>query len=162
MRSLSRTLAGLSRAHPVPRLTATGTPLSIAMIGLRGIPSTYGGVERAVEELSASLALRGHDVTVYARRGYSDRAVLHHRGVTIVHRGQIHTKHLEAASHTAISLLDAMRTRHFDLIHLHASGAALLSFMPTLMGIPTVATVQCLDYRREKWGWAARRALRLA
>src|SRR5690242_19176116 len=109
MRSLSRTLAGLSRAQPVPRLTATGTPLSIAMIGLRGIPSTYGGVERAVEELSASLALRGHDVTVYARRGYSDRAVLHHRGVTIVHRGQIHTKHLEAASHTTISLLDAMR-----------------------------------------------------
>jgi hypothetical protein len=45
-------------------------PLRVAMIGLRGIPATYGGVERAVEELAAQLAERGHEVTVYARTAY--------------------------------------------------------------------------------------------
>ena len=37
-------------------------------------------------------------------------------------------------------------------MHLHATGPALLSFLPRLFGVPTVATVQGLDWRREKWG----------
>ena len=44
--------------------------MKIAMIGLKGIPATYGGIERHVEELSARLAAAGHDVTVYCRRHY--------------------------------------------------------------------------------------------
>ena len=50
------------------------------MIGTRGVPASYGGVERAVEELSANLVERGHEVTVFARKAYSDSSVKHHRG----------------------------------------------------------------------------------
>ena len=42
------------------------------MIGQKGIPATYGGVERHVEELAVRLVERGHEVTVY-RRPYYDR-----------------------------------------------------------------------------------------
>src|SRR5690242_20135634 len=59
---------------------AQDASLRVAMIGLRGIPATYGGVERAVEELSAALADRGHRVTVFARRAYADETVRSHRG----------------------------------------------------------------------------------
>ena len=49
--------------------------MRIAMIGLRGIPATYGGVERAVEELSAQLdglQLFDGDYTTYnIDRAYS-------------------------------------------------------------------------------------------
>ena len=41
-------------------------PLRIAILGTRGIPAAYGGFETFAEELSARLAVRGHDVTVYA------------------------------------------------------------------------------------------------
>ena len=90
------------------------------MVGLRGIPATYGGVERAVEELSATLVGRGHHMTVFAREAYSDTSVIEHRGVEIVHLAQIDTKHLEALSHTAWAVLVVLAQRRFDVIHFHA------------------------------------------
>jgi glycosyltransferase involved in cell wall biosynthesis len=136
--------------------------MRIAMIGLRGIPATYGGVERAVEELSAHLVERGHDVTVYARSAYSDTNVHEHRGVRVVHLPQVNTKHLEAASHSAVAIAHALAARRYDVIHLHATGPGALSLVARLTGTPTVVTVQGLDWRREKWGRAARLVLRLA
>ena len=139
-----------------------GRPLSIAMVGLRGIPASYGGVERAVEELSAGLVARGHRVTVFARNAYSDRSIKDHRGVEILHLPQINTKHLEAISHTAAALAVALRSGTYDVVHIHATGPALLSFVPRLFRVPTVATVQGLDWRREKWGPMASATLKLA
>jgi glycosyltransferase involved in cell wall biosynthesis len=136
--------------------------MRIAMIGLRGIPATYGGVERAVEELSAHLVERGHDVTVYARSAYSDASVHEHRGVEVVRLPQVNTKHLEAASHSAVAIAHALAARRFDVIHLHATGPGALSLLARLTGTPTVVTIQGLDWRREKWGPAARAVLQLA
>ena len=45
--------------------------MRIAMIGLRGLPATFGGIEKHVEELGWRLADRGHDVTVYCRPSYA-------------------------------------------------------------------------------------------
>ena len=36
--------------------------LNLHLVGLKGVPATYGGVERAVEEVGARLAARGHRV----------------------------------------------------------------------------------------------------
>jgi glycosyltransferase involved in cell wall biosynthesis len=137
-------------------------PLRVAMIGLRGIPATYGGVERAVEELAAHLAERGHDVTVYARSAYSDGNVREFRNVTIKRLPQINTKHLEAASHTFLAMLHALIRGRFDVIHLHATGPGALAPVARLAGVPVVVTIQGLDWRREKWGAGARKVLQLA
>src|SRR5947207_2485728 len=49
--------------------------MRIAMIGLRGIPHTYGGGEEFVLHVAPLLAERGHEVIVYSRSGYyPDRA----------------------------------------------------------------------------------------
>ena len=40
------------------------------MIGQRGVPATFGGIEHHVEELGSRLAERGHEVIVYARTNY--------------------------------------------------------------------------------------------
>jgi glycosyltransferase involved in cell wall biosynthesis len=137
-------------------------PLRVAMIGLRGIPATYGGVERAVEELAAQLAERGHEVTVYARTAYSERGRSEFRNVSITRLPQINTKHLEAASHSFVSLLHALMRGRFDVIHLHATGPGALAPMARLAGVPVVVTIQGLDWRREKWGRGARTVLQLA
>ena len=79
-------------------------PLSIAMIGLRGIPASDGGVERAVEALSTRLAARGHNVTVYGRAGYAGGDGTFN-GVRQKMTPAISTKHLEAASHTPVALI---------------------------------------------------------
>lgn len=137
-------------------------PLRVAMIGLRGIPATYGGVERAVEELAAHLAERGHDVTVYARTAYSAGDVDEFRNVSIKRLPQINTKHLEAASHTFLAMLHALVRDRFDVIHLHATGPGALAPVARLAGVPVVVTIQGLDWRREKWGKGARKVLQLA
>ena len=136
--------------------------LSVAMIGLRGIPTTFGGVERAVEELSVRLVERGHAVTVYGRTSYVDSTVREHRGVELRTLPQINTKHLEAASHTFLAAVDAVRSRRFDVLHFHATGPALFTAIPRALSVPCVATVQGLDWRREKWGPAASTILRFA
>lgn len=44
--------------------------MKIAMFGQKRIPSREGGVEIVVEELSTRMAMAGHDVTCYNRRGH--------------------------------------------------------------------------------------------
>jgi glycosyltransferase involved in cell wall biosynthesis len=136
--------------------------LKVAMIGLRGIPATYGGVERAVEELSVRLVERGHEVTVYARRAYSETESDEYRGVKVCHLPQVNTKHLEAVSHTVLAIGHAIASRSFDLIHLHATGPGMFSILPRVARVPAVVTVQGLDWRREKWGPTAAGALKAA
>ena len=134
--------------------------MKIAMIGQKGIPATYGGVERHVEELSARLVQSGHEVTAYCRRHYTHESETH-RGVRLQILPSINTKHLDAISHTMLSVLDALRNR-FDVIHFHAMGPSILSFIPRAFSPDTaiVATVHALDWRRRKWGAFARWSLR--
>jgi len=48
----------------------------------------------------------------------------------------------------------------YDIVHYHALGPALFSFLPRLTGKKTVVTVQGLDWQRKKWGAIAARVLR--
>jgi glycosyltransferase involved in cell wall biosynthesis len=130
------------------------------MVGLRGIPATHGGIEGAVEALAGRLVARGNDVTVYARRSYSEQRPHSYRGVRLRYLPQIHTKHLEAASHTALAMSHVVARERPDVVHVHAVGPALFSFMPRLASVPSVATVHALDARREKWGPLASGVLR--
>ena len=49
--------------------------MRIAIVGTRGIPAAYGGFETLAWELSIRLAKRGHEVTVYCRRGRTDESI---------------------------------------------------------------------------------------
>lgn len=135
--------------------------LRIAMLGTRGLPATHGGVERAVQELSLQLAARGHEVTVFGRKGYCDprwRAA----GVRQVVLPAVRTKHLEAVTHTALATAYALARGRYDVLHFHATGPALFAALPRMLGVASVATIHGLDYRREKWGPFARLVLRVA
>ena len=57
--------------------------MKIAMLGQKGIPATYGGIERHVEELATRFVDRGHEVTVYCRPHYT-RVRGEYRGVRLV------------------------------------------------------------------------------
>lgn len=133
--------------------------MRIAMIGQKGIPATYGGIEKAVEEISSRLVTRGHDVTVFVRPHYktTERS---HRGIRIRILPSINTKHLDAISHTIFSTFYSLLA-HFDVLHYHALGPSLLSFLPRLFGIPTIVTVHGLDWQRDKWNALAKGILKL-
>jgi glycosyltransferase involved in cell wall biosynthesis len=132
--------------------------MKIAMVGQKGIPATYGGIERHVEELACRLVERGHDVSVYCRMHYT-RTRGFHRGVRLVRYPSIPTKHLDAISHTGLVSLDSV-FRDVDIVHFHALGPSIFSMLPRLMGKKTVTTVHGLDWQREKWGAFAQGFLR--
>jgi glycosyltransferase involved in cell wall biosynthesis len=129
------------------------------MIGQKGIPATYGGIERHVEELASRLVERGHEVSVYCRSYYTHTRGPH-LGIQLTTLPSLHTKHLDAASHCLLSTLHALG-KGFDIVHFHALGPAALAFLPRITGAHTVATVHGLDWQREKWGPAARAVLKL-
>ena len=129
------------------------------MIGQKGIPATYGGVERHVEELSVRLVERGHEVIVYTRPHYSATSLREYRGVRLVSLPSVRSKHLDAISHVALCAAHAAR-EGVDVMHFHAEGPALLSWVPRLRGCASVVTIHGQDWRRPKWGKGASLALR--
>lgn len=136
--------------------------MKIAFIGQKGIPMKFGGVERHVEELSANLAAKGHEVFVYVRNNYTDKRLKKHRGVNVIHLPSISTKHLDAITHTFLATMHAL-FQNYDVIHYQAIGPSFLSFFVKFFRprIKLVATHHCQDYYHQKWGVFARLALRL-
>ena len=132
------------------------------MIGQKGIPAVYGGIERHVEELAFDLAKRGHEVIVYARKWYTPKTLQNYKGIKIVHTPTIHSKHFDAIAHTFVSTIHAL-IQKTDVIHYHGVGPSLLTWMPRILSPKTkvVATIHCLDRYHQKWGLFARVMLRL-
>jgi len=130
----------------------------VAMLGLRAVgEGVSGGVEAHVGELAPRLAAMGCEVTVFCRPRYLAQGMNQWRGVRLMTLPCMHTRSLEALTHTALASLSCLRG--FDVIHYHAAGPALFSWLPRLAGRTVVATMHGLDHRRAKWGPMARSAL---
>lgn len=128
------------------------------MIGQKGVPATYGGIERHVHELALRLERRGIDVDVYCRPHYTPPGA-RLDDVRLIRVPSLNTKHLDAISHTALTSLHALGSRA-DVVHYHALGPSSLAWLPRLARKRTVVTVHGLDWRREKWGPVAAAFLR--
>jgi glycosyltransferase involved in cell wall biosynthesis len=133
--------------------------IRVAFIGGRGLVSKYSGIESYYEQAGRELAELGHEVTIYCRT-YFTPPINEHHGMRIVRLPTIRSKHLETLLHTALSTVHAMFSG-CDVVHYHALGPALFSFLPRITGKKTVVTVQGLDWQRRKWGVIAARVLRL-
>ena len=140
-------------AAPAPR------SLKIAFIGGRGVISKYSGIETYYEEVGKRLAAMGHKVTVYCRNHFTPEAAEHH-GMRVVRLPTVRSKHMETVVHTLLSTAHAL-TQRYDIVHYHALGPALFSFIPRMFGSKTAVTVQGLDWQRKKWGRLASAVLRM-
>jgi glycosyltransferase involved in cell wall biosynthesis len=146
--------------HNASRVVASTTPpLRVAFIGGRGVVSKYSGIETYYEEVGGRLAEIGHRVTVYCRTYFTPPG-REHDGMRVVRLPTIRSKHLETLLHTLLSTVHVL-TQPCDVVHYHALGPALFSFIPRLAGKKTVVTVQGLDWQRKKWGRIASAVLRV-
>jgi len=135
--------------------------MKIAMIGQKGIPTLFGGIERHVEEISCNLAKKKdfkNKVFVYVRNYYTPKRIKKYQGVNIIHLPSLKTKHLDAISHVFLSSFHAIFKLKPDIIHYHGVGPALCIWIPKILSPKTkiVFTFHCQDYFHKKWGLVAR------
>lgn len=142
--------------------------MKLAILGTRGVPPEYGGFETFAAELGVRLVKRGHEVTVYCRRGGLPGG--HVPGLPTsprqpgnpatwppvwngLHRivlPHLPGKYLETVTHTFVSALDGLR-RDFDAILL--CNAANAFTIPLLRAgrIPVAINVDGIERKRRKW-----------
>jgi glycosyltransferase involved in cell wall biosynthesis len=124
--------------------------MKIAIVGTRGIPNRYGGFERFAEQISSRFADRGHRVTVYCRKAFTQPDDIYDRRVRRVIVPSLHQKHLDtwvstffAAVHVALS--------DNDVVLLCNVANSPFAYIPRMFGKPAVLNVDGLDRKREKW-----------
>ena len=150
-------------AHPFSQ--GNSKSLRLAFIGMRGLPADLpkaGGGERETEAKTTRLAKRGHQVLVYCRWHYNRHPNSPYQGIRLLSLPSIPTKNLDTVSHSLLATIHACVTDSADIISFHGMGNALFVPLVRLARKRCVVYMDGVDWERPKWGWVARRALRLA
>jgi len=126
-------------------------PLSVALIGSRGIPGRYGGYETLLEELATRLVERGFRVTVYCRSHSTPRSLTSFRGVDLVVLPTVRTKYLDTPVHTLLSCFHAMGGGYDAALVVNSANALFVPLL-RLGGVPVALHVDGIEKRRAKWG----------
>lgn len=138
--------------------------MKIAVIGAKGIPAKQGGIEHHCEELYSRIVKQGHEVHLFARCSYTGSFLLHQydvQGVWVVSLPSLKLKGVDALLSSLLGAVASSRTR-YDIVHFHAIGPALFSWLPTIASCArVVVTCHGLDWQRSKWNRASSRLLRL-
>ena len=129
------------------------------MLGTRGVPARYSGFETCAAELGARLAARGHDVTVYCRVPHIAYPGSAYRGMRLVKLPTIRSKHFDTIVHTLLSSIHALASRYDVALYFNV-GNSPVTWIPRLAGQRVVLNVDGLDWKRKKWGRAARAYIR--
>jgi len=126
--------------------------IKIAIIGSKGLPAKYGGVQVVVEQLAKELVKNGNSVTVYARKYYSANKSKRflYEGIKVINISGINTKRLDTISHSFISALYAT-FGDYDIVVFHSIIPAFFSFIPKIFGKKTVLHSHGLIDTIAKW-----------
>jgi glycosyltransferase involved in cell wall biosynthesis len=128
--------------------------LKIAILGTKGIPNRYGGFEQFAEYLSAGLAQKGHELTVYAPH-YHPFQGKEIKKVKIKHF-YCPERYFGGAAHYIydhLCLKDAIKSK-FDIIYEagYGSCAFALRYFKKRMKTPVVITnMDGMEWKRKKF-----------
>lgn len=133
----------------------------LSVIGLRGIPNVMGGVETHCANLYSEIIKCSNDyeINVIGRDRYIIDST--YSGIKVKALPSIYTSSLETLFHTFISIFYAKFFLKSNIVHLHAVGSGLFMPLVRLLGMKGVLTVHGADYKRSKWGRAAKFLLKL-
>lgn len=136
----------------------TRTP-TVAIIGTRGYPSYYGGLETAVRKLAPFLADRGWDVTVHGRAGTTrDDDPGRDPRVLSVRVWALERKSLSNLSSGLASTLRLLREPP-DVALVMSTAVGFWLPLLRVRGVPTVVNTDGIEWERDKWGRVAKAVL---
>jgi glycosyltransferase involved in cell wall biosynthesis len=137
-------------------------PLSIGILGTRGIPNRYGGFEECAEQLAVRLVAKGHRVSVYNPRGHEFRGDAW-RGAAIIRCWSPQARFATIGQFAYdLACLNDARGRGFDvLLHLgYTSNSVWHRRWPT--SCRNVVNMDGMEWTRAKYHRLAKRFLKYA
>jgi glycosyltransferase involved in cell wall biosynthesis len=130
--------------------------MRIAVIGAKGLPPNQGGIEHYCAGLYPQIVSQGHSVDLFARPSYTRQPWFYqenYQGVRVITLPCMVKGGAEALTSAAIGATIASLKVNYDIVHFHALGPSLFSWIPRLApSIPVVVTCHGLDWQRNKWG----------
>jgi glycosyltransferase involved in cell wall biosynthesis len=138
--------------------------MKIAVIGAKGLPPRQGGIEHYCAELYPRIVENGHQVDVFARTSCTELPAFYrhdYKGVGVVSLPCPGLKGLDALASSALGAIVSSYSQ-YDIVHFHALGPSLFSWLPKFSNPKTKVVVTChgLDWQREKWGKLSSRMIR--
>ena len=131
---------------------------SIAVLGIKGLPSKGGG-ERVAEAIIYRALQENYDVTVYGKKDYCE-IFDKPDNLKLVLINQFSGKHLSASSYGLLSALHALLFGKYDLIHLHYADYGFI--VPLLrLRFKVIGTSHGAEYKRDKWNRFAKTCFRV-
>jgi glycosyltransferase involved in cell wall biosynthesis len=138
--------------------------MRIAVIGAKGLPPRQGGIEHYCAEVFPKVVARGHSVDLFAQSAYTGfpwQSRYTFQGVNVLTLPSTGVSGVDTLFASALASVLAVKPR-YDVIHFHALGPSLFSFLPRLATTSkVVVTCHGLDWQREKWGQFSSRLIRL-
>ncbi|MCZ7568474.1 MAG: glycosyltransferase [Ardenticatenaceae bacterium] len=133
----------------------------MAIIGIRGVPASYSGLETCAEQLGTRLAARGHRVSVYCRQHHKQYSSDWYQGIRLITLPTVHQKYLDTIVHTLLAAGHAL-LQPYDIVLGFTAGNSPVAWLPALGGKQVVLNVDGLDWRRRKWPSPAKRYIQFA
>ena len=138
--------------------------IKVAMIGTKGIPAKWGGIEKYIEEVGKRLVQRRHEVTVFGSKWFcGNYHKSYYHGIKIRSVPSIHKQSTDALSNGFISTLYTL-IEDYDIVHLH--GYASYFYVPiiNLLNKKTVITAHGMEsgWDNPKYGSTARKIIKAA
>lgn len=126
--------------------------LKIAIIGIRGIPSNYGGFETFAEELSIRLAKKGYDITVYCRSYIFEKRIKEYKKVKLVALPTIRHKYFDTVIHTFLCIIHSI-FKKYNIILVCNAANSIFTLIPRIFGKKVIVNVDGIERRRKKWNF---------
>jgi len=134
--------------------------MKIAYIVLKGMP-LGGGIENWTAKIGSILVEKGHEVIVYTMNHYNTKNCVY-KGMKIKTVPTLRTKGFEKITASLLSTFLNCFDKNVDIVHFHAFGPAMFSFIPRLMGKKVVVQGHGLEWKRSRWGFAGKLFLKLS
>ncbi|MBA7515421.1 Spore coat protein SA [subsurface metagenome] len=133
--------------------------MNIAYIALKGLP-LGGGIEKYTEEIGSRLVKKGHKVTAYSMRHFDAKNGVY-RGIYVKTLPCINHKCLQKISLTFLASFHSLLNSDTDIVHFHAIGPSLFSFMPKFKKRKAVVQAHGIEWKRAKWGFGMKQVLKM-
>lgn len=132
----------------------------ISIIGIVGIPASYGGFESLVENLTR---FSNDDINyeVFCSSKQLTTRLEHHNGAKLKYI-PLKANGIQSIAYDMVSLMQALKTKPDVILVLGVSGAVIFPFFKLFSRSKIITNIDGLEWRREKWGRFARLFLKFS